>query len=135
MKLPGPDQPDHHQAERQARHRALQRPAPSPLPAGALVLQEASYPAVYYIPRADVTPGALVKTTHSSHCPYKGDASYFTIVVDGKSAENAVWSYETPFPAMAEIKSTSPSIPTRSTGSTRRRHLMVRDAAKRGSSP
>lgn len=46
----------------------------------------------------------LKRTDHQTHCPYKGDASYFSIVVDGHSAENAVWSYEQPFPAMAEIK-------------------------------
>jgi uncharacterized protein (DUF427 family) len=46
----------------------------------------------------------LQRTDHASHCPYKGDASYFTIAVDGRSADNAVWSYEQPFPAMAEIK-------------------------------
>jgi uncharacterized protein (DUF427 family) len=45
----------------------------------------------------------LAKTTNSTHCPYKGDASYYTIKVDGREAENAIWSYETPFPAMKEI--------------------------------
>jgi uncharacterized protein (DUF427 family) len=72
--------------------------------AKALTLKEASYPAVQYIPRADVKMDLLKATAHSSHCPYKGDASYFSIVTDGKSAENAVWSYEQPFPAMNEIK-------------------------------
>ena len=70
----------------------------------ALTLREASYPAVQYIPRADVDMAALKATAHHTHCPYKGDASYFTISVDGKSADNAVWSYEEPYPAMAEIK-------------------------------
>jgi uncharacterized protein (DUF427 family) len=70
----------------------------------ALILKEASYPAVNYIPREDANMGALQRTDHASHCPYKGDASYFTITVDGRSADNAVWSYEQPFPAMAEIK-------------------------------
>ena len=46
----------------------------------------------------------LTRTSHSTHCPYKGDASYFNIVADGLTAENAVWSYERPFPAMGEIK-------------------------------
>ncbi|MFZ0109827.1 MAG: DUF427 domain-containing protein, partial [Pseudolabrys sp.] len=41
---------------------------------------------------------------HRTHCPYKGDASYFSIDADGRSAENAVWSYEQPYPAMAQIK-------------------------------
>jgi uncharacterized protein (DUF427 family) len=70
----------------------------------ALILKEASYPAVNYIPRADADMGTLKRTDHASHCPYKGDASYFTINVDGRSADNAVWSYEQPYPAMAEIK-------------------------------
>lgn len=69
-----------------------------------LTLKEASYPPVHYIPRADVDMTALARTDHSTHCPYKGDASYFTIRVDGKQADNAVWSYEQPFPALAEIK-------------------------------
>jgi uncharacterized protein (DUF427 family) len=46
----------------------------------------------------------LKATNHHTHCPYKGDASYFTIHAGGRVAENAVWSYEQPFPAMAEIK-------------------------------
>lgn len=70
----------------------------------ALTLKEASYPAVYYVPRADADMSLLTRTTHGTHCPYKGDASYFTISGDGRSADNAVWSYEAPFPAVAEIK-------------------------------
>ena len=70
----------------------------------ALTLKEASYKPVFYIPRADADMSLLKRTGHQTHCPYKGDASYFSIVVDGHSAENAVWSYEQPFPAMAEIK-------------------------------
>jgi uncharacterized protein (DUF427 family) len=70
----------------------------------ALNLKEASYPAVLYIPRADAKMDLLKKTDNATHCPYKGDASYYSIQADGKIAENAVWSYEQPFPAMAEIK-------------------------------
>jgi uncharacterized protein (DUF427 family) len=70
----------------------------------ALSLKEASYPAVLYIPRADAKMDLLKKTDHATHCPYKGDASYFSVQAGGKAAENAVWSYEQPFPAMAEIK-------------------------------
>jgi len=69
----------------------------------ALTLKEASYPPVQYIPRADVKMELLKKTAHTSHCPYKGDACYFSIESGGKTAQNAVWSYEEPFPAMAEI--------------------------------
>ena len=70
----------------------------------ALTLKEASYPAINYVPRADTDMGALERTDHASHCPYKGDASYFTISVDGRSAANAVWTYEQPYPAVSEIK-------------------------------
>jgi uncharacterized protein (DUF427 family) len=70
----------------------------------ALTLKEAHYPPVHYIPRTDADMTALTRTAHHTHCPYKGDASYFTIAAEGRSAENAVWSYEQPFPAVAEIK-------------------------------
>jgi uncharacterized protein (DUF427 family) len=70
----------------------------------ALTLREASYPPVHYIPRKDVDFGLLERTTHSSHCPYKGDASYYSIVPGGARSVNAVWTYETPHPAVAQIK-------------------------------
>ena len=70
----------------------------------ALRLAEASYKPVLYIPRSDADMSALQATDHHTHCPYKGDASYFSIVADGRTAANAVWSYEQPFPAMAQIK-------------------------------
>jgi uncharacterized protein (DUF427 family) len=70
----------------------------------ALTLQEASYRPVHYIPRADARMTLCEKTVHSTHCPYKGDASYYSITAGGKRAENAIWSYETPFPAMAQIE-------------------------------
>jgi uncharacterized protein (DUF427 family) len=69
----------------------------------ALELREASYPPVYYIPRADTKMHRLAKTSHSSHCPFKGDASYFSIA-DLPGGENAVWSYETPFDEVASIR-------------------------------
>jgi uncharacterized protein (DUF427 family) len=69
----------------------------------ALTLKEASYKPVFYIPRTDADMSLLKATDHRTHCPYKGDASYFTIHAGGRNAENAVWSYEQPFPAMAEI--------------------------------
>ena len=71
--------------------------------ARALALKEASYRVVQYIPRGDVNMALLKRTDHKSHCPYKGDASYFSIVAGGRAADNAVWSYEQPFPAMKEI--------------------------------
>ena len=70
----------------------------------ALRLQEASYPAVMYIPRADVDMALLQRTDHASYCPYKGDASYFSIPAGGDRSVNAVWSYEHPYPAVAEIQ-------------------------------
>jgi uncharacterized protein (DUF427 family) len=70
----------------------------------ALRLQEASYKPVFYVPREDARMDLLTRTAHGTHCPYKGDASYYSIAAGGKQAENAVWSYETPFPAMEEIK-------------------------------
>lgn len=70
----------------------------------ALTLREASYPAVEYIPRRDVDMGALVRTEHRTYCPYKGYASYFSIPAGGDRSVNAVWTYETPFEATAQIK-------------------------------
>lgn len=72
--------------------------------AEALILQEASYPPVVYFPRGDVSMEYLSRTAHATHCPYKGDAAYYTIAMDGRIAENAVWTYETPFPAMQQIE-------------------------------
>jgi uncharacterized protein (DUF427 family) len=46
----------------------------------------------------------FVRSAHTTHCPYKGDAAYYSLSVDGRTAENAVWSYEAPYPAMASIK-------------------------------
>ena len=70
----------------------------------ALTLREASYPAVQYIPRRDVDMAALVRSEHATYCPYKGDASYYSIPAGGDRSKNAVWTYETPFEAMAQIK-------------------------------
>jgi uncharacterized protein (DUF427 family) len=70
----------------------------------ALTLREAAYPAVQYIPRRDVNMAALVRSSHTTYCPYKGDASYYSIPAGGDRSLNAVWTYETPFEAMAQIK-------------------------------
>ncbi len=69
----------------------------------ALTLHEVGYRPVHYIARAYADMSLLTPTSHATHCPYKGDASYFTISANGRTADNAVWSYEHPFPAMAEI--------------------------------
>lgn len=69
----------------------------------ALALREASYPVVHYIPREDVDMSILRRTDHSTHCPYKGDAAYYTIETSDGASANAIWTYETPFPAVADI--------------------------------
>lgn len=69
----------------------------------ALTLQEASYPAVQYVPLADVDPAHLRRTDHATTCPFKGQASYYDLVVGDDVAANAVWSYETPYDAVAAI--------------------------------
>ncbi len=69
----------------------------------ALKMQEASYPPVHYIPLADVDGAVMAKTAHRTWCPYKGDASYYTVTVGIESAENAVWAYEAPYDAVAAI--------------------------------
>ncbi len=69
----------------------------------ALVLREADYPARIYFPREDVDMAFLRPTAKQTHCPYKGDASYFTIFLDGQFLDDVVWSYEAPYPAMEAI--------------------------------
>jgi len=70
----------------------------------ALTLREASYPATLYIPRKDVDMSLLQRTEHTSYCPFKGDASYFSIPVGGERSINAIWTYEDAYPAVAAIK-------------------------------
>ncbi|RXT50742.1 DUF427 domain-containing protein [Bradyrhizobium betae] len=102
MKLPGPDHPI----------TITQNPRRVRVTAGdiviaetsnALVLKEAKYPAVQYVPREDANMALLERTDRVTHCPYKGDASYYSVKADGKTLDNAIWTYETPFPAMTEI--------------------------------
>ena len=69
-----------------------------------LTLREAAYPPVFYIPREDVEIAALQRSEHTTYCPYKGDCNYFSITGSGAQGENAVWTYETPYEAAAEIK-------------------------------
>ncbi|BAL75744.1 DUF427 domain-containing protein [Bradyrhizobium cosmicum] len=102
MKLPGPDHPI----------TITQNPRRVRVTAGdiviaetskALTLKEAKYPAVQYVPRQDANMELLERTDRVTHCPYKGDASYYSVKADGKTLDNAIWTYETPFPAMTEI--------------------------------
>ena len=102
MKLPGPDHPI----------TITQNPRRVRVTAGdiviaetskALTLKEAKYPAVQYVPREDANMALLERTDRVTHCPYKGDASYYSLKADGKTLDNAIWTYEAPFPAMTEI--------------------------------
>ena len=70
----------------------------------ALVLREGRYPPVFYVPRSDANMAHYRRTAHSTHCPHKGDAAYFSLSVGERTAENAVWTYEAPFAGVAEIK-------------------------------
>ena len=69
----------------------------------ALTLRESDRPPVYYIPRRHVRMDRLVRSDHHSHCPYKGDASYFSLDA-GRRIENAVWSYEDPYDEVGCLK-------------------------------
>ena len=70
----------------------------------ALTLSEAQYSAVQYIPRKDVDMAQLTRSDRTTYCPYKGDAAYFSIPVGGERSIDAVWTYETPYTAVAGIK-------------------------------
>ena len=61
------------------------------------------YPPIYYLPRGDADMSLLVRTTHSTYCPYKGDCTYYSIPVGGPKSENTVWTYEKPHAAVADI--------------------------------
>lgn len=102
MKLPGPDHPI----------TITQNPRRVRVTAGdiviaetskALTLKEARYPAVQYVPREDANMALLERTDRVTHCPYKGDANYYSVKADGKTLDNAIWTYETPYQAMTEI--------------------------------
>jgi uncharacterized protein (DUF427 family) len=70
----------------------------------ALSLAEASYPVVQYIPIADVDQSLLVRTDSQTYCPYKGDASYYSVQTpDGRTETDLIWTYEQPYDAVAEI--------------------------------
>ena len=70
----------------------------------ALALQEASYPTVYYVPLADVRAEVLKPSDHITYCPYKGDASYYSIATPDGELTDAVWFYGEPYPAVAAIE-------------------------------
>ncbi len=102
MKLPGPDHP----ITITANPRRVRVSAGGVVIAeltDALTLKEASYPAVNYLPRKDANMALFSRSERVTHCPYKGDANYFSINADGKTIADAIWTYESPFPAMTEI--------------------------------
>jgi uncharacterized protein (DUF427 family) len=103
MKLPGPDHPITIEPNPK-RVRVVFNGRVVAETSRALTLKEASLQPVQYIPRADADMRHFVRSPHSTHCPYKGDAAYFSLSVDGRTADNAVWTYEAPFPAMAQIQ-------------------------------
>jgi uncharacterized protein (DUF427 family) len=70
----------------------------------ALTLRESDYSPVQYIPREDVDLSQLKRTDHATYCPFKGECSYYSIPAGGKKSVNAVWTYEDPYPAVAEIR-------------------------------
>ena len=70
----------------------------------AIAMKEGDYPVVYYIPRMDAKMDRLARTAHSTHCPFKGHASYYTLSAGGRTTENAVWTYEQPYDEMSVIK-------------------------------
>ena len=70
----------------------------------AFTLQESTYPTVQYIPLTDIDAGVLERTDHETYCPYKGEASYYSLNAGDVKGENAVWTYEKPYDAVAPIK-------------------------------
>ena len=77
----------------------------------ALTLREADYPPVQYIPREDVDLSQLKRTDHATFCPYKGDCNYYSVPDGGNKSVNAGWTYENPYPAVAQIKGTRRLLP------------------------
>ena len=104
QKTPGPDHPM--TLERSSSHFVVRSGSTVIAETNrALEMREASYPPVLYIPLDDVDQRHLRRSEHHTWCPYKGEASYYD-VVDGGRADltAAVWYYDDPFPAVAEIK-------------------------------
>lgn len=103
IKIPGPDHPI---TIERGTSRVLVQVAGETIADSkdALVLKEASYAPVFYIPRKDVDMSMLRGTNHATYCPYKGDAAYFSIPAGGERSKNAVWTYESPYEAVEEIR-------------------------------
>ena len=69
-----------------------------------LRLREDRYPEVVYVPREDVRMSLLSRSSYTTHCPFKGDATHFDFRRSGHSIERVAWSYENPFDQMAAIR-------------------------------
>lgn len=70
----------------------------------AVILREADYPPVVYVPLKDVEVSLLQESDHSSYCPYKGECSYYSVPIGGEASVNAVWRYKEPYEAVAQIR-------------------------------
>lgn len=103
IKIPGPDHPITIEANR-SRVVVVLGDRVLADTRNALTLREAKYPEVQYIPRADVDMAGLVRSEHTTYCPYKGDCAYYSLPGGGERAVNAVWTYEAPFAAVAVIE-------------------------------
>ncbi len=102
MKIPGPDHPI---TVEPAKARVVVRAGEKIIvdTTSALALKEASYPVVYYVPAADADESVLISTDTHTTCPYKGQASYYTIRTDEGDLTDAVWYYPEPYDAVASI--------------------------------
>jgi uncharacterized protein (DUF427 family) len=69
----------------------------------ALTLQESTYPAVQYVPLGDVSPSTLTRSDTTTYCPYKGEANYYHLTAAGDTVDDAIWTYDQPYPAVAQI--------------------------------
>ena len=103
MKLPGPD---HQISIAPSTDRVLVRSGETTIAdsQSTLVLSETNHPPVRYIPLSDVARSLLTPSDLTTYCPYKGDASYYSIIAGQERGADAVWFYEQPYPAVAEIK-------------------------------
>ncbi len=69
----------------------------------AMLLDETGLPPRYYLPRDDVRMDALIQTSFHTTCPFKGEASYFSVGLDGETLDGVVWTYEDPLPGAESI--------------------------------
>jgi uncharacterized protein (DUF427 family) len=103
MKIPGPDHPI--TVEPSSDRVIVQAGGATVADSTAtLVLREANYPPVRYIPIADVDRTLLAPSDASSYCPYKGDASYWSITTEPARGKDAVWFYDQPYAAVEPIR-------------------------------